>query len=165
MTALIPLHAATDRAQTGSKAANLASLIGLGVRVPDGVVVPADAFTAHAGQRAPDALPPVLLQALHEFVLPLEPVAVRSSGIAEDLAGASFAGQYETVLHVGGREALAAAVLHCWASAHDPRVALYQSRQGEATAPMAVLVQRMLRVQSAGVAFTANPVTGLGTRS
>lgn len=160
MTALIPLHAATDRAESGSKAANLARLMGLGFRVPAGMVVAAEAFTEHAAKRVPDALPPLLLEALHEFVAPLEPVAVRSSGIAEDLAGASFAGQYETVLHVGGREALAAAVLHCWASAHDPRVALYQARQGEAAAPMAVLVQRMLRVQSAGVAFTANPVTG-----
>jgi pyruvate,water dikinase len=160
MTALIPLHAATDRAESGSKAANLARLMGLGFPVPAGFVVGAEAFTEHAAERVPEALPPVLLKALHEFVAPLEPVAVRSSGIAEDLAGASFAGQYETVLHVGGREALAAAVLHCWASAHDPRVALYQERQGEATAPMAVLIQRMLRVESAGVAFTANPVTG-----
>lgn len=160
MTALIPLHAALDRAESGAKAANLAGLMGLGFPVPAGVVVPASAFTAHAAERAPDALPAALLHALHELVASIEPVAVRSSGIAEDLAGASFAGQYETVLGVTGREALAAAVLRCWASAHDPRVALYQERQGEAAAPMAVLVQRMLRVESAGVAFTANPVTG-----
>jgi phosphohistidine swiveling domain-containing protein len=160
MTALIPLHAALDRASAGAKAANLARLVGLGIPVPAGVVVPAAAFTAHAAERAPDTLPSALLNALYELVASIEPVAVRSSGVAEDLDGASFAGQYETVLGVGGREALAAAVLQCWASAHDPRVALYQERRGERAAPMAVLVQRMLRVESAGVAFTANPVTG-----
>ena len=56
MTAPIPLHAARDRANAGAKAANLARLIGLGFGVPAGVVVPAAAFTAHAAERAPDAL-------------------------------------------------------------------------------------------------------------
>jgi rifampicin phosphotransferase len=160
MTALIPLQAAIDRTQSGSKAANLARLMELGFRVPPGVVVPAAAFTEHASGGAPVALPPELLDELYDRVESIEPVAVRSSGIAEDLEGASFAGQYETVLGVDGRDALAAAVLHCWASAHDPRVVLYQGRRGEAAGAMAVLVQRMLRVESAGVAFTANPVTG-----
>jgi len=164
MDAVVPLHAAADVAVSGSKAANLATLMGLGVQVPDGVVVPASVFSTYAGGRAPDelpdALPHELLEALYGFVGSVEPVAVRSSGIAEDLAGASFAGQYETVLNVRGRDALAAAVLHCWRSACDPRVSLYQQRQGQAAAAMAVLVQRMLRVEAAGVAFTANPVTG-----
>ena len=160
MTRLIPLDEATDKAASGSKAANLAALMGLGIRVPEGLVVPVPEFSAHAAERAPDELPGELLEELYGFAGPVEPVAVRSSGIAEDLAGASFAGMYETILDVRGREALAGAVLRCWASAHDPRVSLYQRRQGQTAAPMAVLVQRMLRVESAGVAFTANPVTG-----
>lgn len=164
MDAVVPLHAAADVAVSGSKAANLATLMGLGVQVPEGVVVPASVFSTYAAGRAPDdipdALPDELLEALYAFVGSAEPVAVRSSGIAEDLAGASYAGQYETVLNVRGRDALAAAVLHCWRSACDPRVSLYQRQQGQAAAAMAVLVQRMLRVEAAGVAFTANPVTG-----
>ena len=160
MTVVIPLHSAIDRTMSGAKAANLARLMDLGFPVPAGVVVPAAAFTANAAEGAPDALPPSLLEELYELVESIVPVAVRSSGIAEDLDEASFAGQYETVLGVDGRQALSAAVLQCWASAHDPRVALYQQRSGEAAAPMAVLIQRMLRVESAGVAFSANPVTG-----
>jgi phosphohistidine swiveling domain-containing protein len=160
MTVLIPLHAAIDRTVSGAKAANLARLMDLGFPVPAGVVVPAAVFTANAAEGAPESLPPSLLEELYELVESIVPVAVRSSGIAEDLDRASFAGQYETVLGVDGRDALSAAVLQCWESAHDPRVALYQQRSGEAAAPLAVLIQRMLRVESAGVAFTANPVTG-----
>ncbi len=164
MDAVVPLSAAADVAVSGAKAANLATLMGLGVQVPDGVVVPASVFSTYAAGREPDelpdALPDELLEALYGFAGSAEPVAVRSSGIAEDLAGASYAGQYETVLNVRGRDALAAAVLHCWRSACDPRVSLYQKQQGQAAAAMAVLVQRMLRVEAAGVAFTANPVTG-----
>ncbi|MEJ2359250.1 MAG: PEP/pyruvate-binding domain-containing protein [Deinococcales bacterium] len=160
MDAVVPLDAAADVAMSGSKAANLAALMGLGVKVPEGVVVPASAFSTYAAGQLPDVIPDALLEDLYRFVGAVEPVAVRSSGIAEDLAGASFAGQYETVLNVRGRDALAAAVLHCWRSVYDPRVSLYQSQQGHSAAAMAVLVQRMLRVEAAGVAFTANPVTG-----
>ena len=91
-------------------------------------------------------------------------VSRSSSGVAEDLAGASFAGQYETVLDVRGSEALADAVRRCWASAFRERVAAYAGRAG-ASRPrgvrsMAVLVQRLVPADAAGVAFTANPVTG-----
>jgi phosphoenolpyruvate synthase/pyruvate phosphate dikinase len=83
-------------------------------------------------------------------------VAVRSSGLAEDLPNASFAGQYNTLLDVRGLDAVLAAVDACVASARDGRVEAY----GHATRPMAVLVQRMVAADVAGVAFSANPVTG-----
>ncbi|MBK6515337.1 MAG: PEP/pyruvate-binding domain-containing protein [Polyangiaceae bacterium] len=88
------------------------------------------------------------------------PVAVRSSGIAEDLAGASFAGQYETVLDVEGVAAVEAAIARCVASARSERVREYRQERGIDAAPMAVLVQRMVKARAAGVAFTAHPVTG-----
>lgn len=89
------------------------------------------------------------------------PLAVRSSGVGEDLPGASFAGQYETILDVRGNEALLNAVRRCWASAFNERVIAYRKGQGQqSAASMAVLVQRLVRADAAGVAFTANPVTG-----
>ena len=84
------------------------------------------------------------------------PVAVRSSGLAEDLPDASFAGQYDTLLNVRGAEAVLDAAAACVKSAHDGRIESY----GYAARPMAVLVQRMVEAEVSGVAFSANPLTG-----
>jgi phosphohistidine swiveling domain-containing protein len=90
------------------------------------------------------------------------PVAVRSSATAEDLPGASFAGQHETALQVIGVEALLAAVQHCWASLWSVRAVRYRARLGidPHTVRLAVVVQRMVDAEVAGVLFTANPLTG-----
>jgi rifampicin phosphotransferase len=89
-------------------------------------------------------------------------VAVRSSATAEDLAGASFAGQQETFLNVRGEEALLEAVKSCWASLWTARAMAYRKRQGidPATVSLAVVVQRMVEAEAAGVMFTADPVGG-----
>jgi len=89
-------------------------------------------------------------------------VAVRSSATAEDLAGASFAGQQETYLNVRGTEALLEAVKNCWASLWTARAMAYRARQGidPATVSLAVVVQRMVESEAAGVMFTANPSNG-----
>jgi phosphohistidine swiveling domain-containing protein len=89
-------------------------------------------------------------------------VAVRSSATAEDLPGASFAGQQETYLNVRGAEALLEAVKDCWASLWTARAMAYRARQGvdPATVSLAVVVQRMVEAEAAGVMFTANPANG-----
>ena len=89
-------------------------------------------------------------------------VAVRSSATAEDLASASFAGQQETYLNVLGTEALAAAVTECWASLWTARAMAYRAREGirPDTVRLAVVVQRMVEAEAAGVMFTANPANG-----
>jgi len=89
-------------------------------------------------------------------------VAVRSSATAEDLAGASFAGQQDTYLNVRGAEALLEAVENCWASLWTARAMAYRTRQGidPATVSLAVVVQRMVESEAAGVMFTANPSNG-----
>ena len=90
------------------------------------------------------------------------PVAVRSSATAEDLPGAAFAGQQETFLHVIGDEAVLEAVRCCWASLWAERAVAYRSRLGYDSAPeIAVVMQRMVPSEFAGVLFTANPVTGI----
>jgi rifampicin phosphotransferase len=90
------------------------------------------------------------------------PVAVRSSATAEDLAGASFAGQQETYLNVRGIGALMGAIKDCWASLWTARAMAYRARQGidAEDVSLAVVVQRMVESRAAGVMFTANPANG-----
>jgi pyruvate, water dikinase len=87
------------------------------------------------------------------------PVAVRSSACAEDSEAASYAGQQETYLHVRGRDAVRAAVRDCWASFFSERAIFYRERKGSLDdLGMAVVVQRMVRAEVAGVLFTCDPV-------
>jgi rifampicin phosphotransferase len=149
------------RALLGTKAASLARLTGAGFPVPAGVVVTAAAAAdwdqAYARLRS----------AAGELGDPELRFAVRSSATAEDLAGASFAGQYETVLDVRLEE-LPQAVQQVVDSAASARVAAYRQAQPQpapanssgAGSGMAVLVQVMVQADAAGVAFTANPLTG-----
>lgn len=150
---------ATDPQQAGGKAARLAALVQAGHPVPPGFVLTVDGLR---GDLAPGG---ELALALDAALAALDgPVAVRSSGLAEDLAEASFAGQYETVLDVVGTHAVLAAVQRCLASAASERVQSYQAERGLDAASMAVLVQRMVPARAAGVAFTADPVTGARDR-
>ncbi len=89
-------------------------------------------------------------------------VAVRSSATAEDLPGAAFAGQQDTYLNVLGEDAVVQAVADCWASLWTDRAVAYRQRQGidPRGLAIAVVVQRMVPADTAGVMFTANPVTG-----
>ena len=89
------------------------------------------------------------------------PVAVRSSGVAEDLAGASFAGQYETYLWVVGADAVLEHGRRCWTGLFGAQVLTYHPDGADAgDLGMAVVVQQMVRPRAAGVMFTLDPVTG-----
>ena len=90
------------------------------------------------------------------------PVAVRSSATAEDLPTASFAGQQDTYLNVVGAAAVVDAVRNCWASLWTDRAVSYRAELGidASTVALAVVVQRMVDTATAGVMFTANPLTG-----
>src|SRR5215207_863499 len=146
------------RALLGTKAANLARLTGAGFPVPAGMVVTAAAAAWHQALAR-------LRAAAAELGSRDQRFAVRSSASAEDLAGASFAGQYETVLDVGLEE-LPDAVRQVLDSAASARVAAYRQAHPQAApadpsrSGMAVLVQVMVAAEAAGVAFTANPLTG-----
>lgn len=144
-----------DPARIGSKAANLAKLLAVGLPVPAGFVIPTDSFGRW------EELEPALLAAAD--ALGGGAFAVRSSASAEDLAGASYAGQYDTFLDVP-RGGLVDAVRRCWESSASPRVDAYAARLHTPSAGhdpgMAVLVQRMVHAQAAGVAFSANPLSG-----
>jgi pyruvate,water dikinase len=142
--------------RVGTKAANLAPLAAAGLPVPPGFVVLPEACDAW------ETTGPKLTVAAEKLGPGL--LAVRSSSTAEDLVGASYAGQYESMLNVA-HDRLPQAVRDVCASAAAARVAAYrQARAVTAeqpeTARMAVLVQTMVDADAAGVAFTANPVTG-----
>ena len=106
--------AATDVALYGHKAATLARLRQAGLDVPAGFVIGVTE-TANLDEAA----------IAHQMQALPGPVAVRSSGIAEDLPDASFAGQYDTILNVEGPENVLSAVRQCVASASSQRVRAY----------------------------------------
>jgi len=88
-------------------------------------------------------------------------VAVRSSATAEDIPGASFAGQQATFLNIKGTRNLVDAVRGCWASLFESRAIFYRVEKGfeHMKVSIAVPVQKMVQSESSGVVFTLNPVT------
>jgi pyruvate,water dikinase len=91
-----------------------------------------------------------------------DPLAVRSSATAEDLPGASFAGQQDTFLNVHGQAALLDAVRRCWISLFTDRAVLYRARSGfgHRGVALAVVVQKLVDPDVSGILFTADPVSG-----
>jgi len=146
-----------QRRTLGGKAANLATAASNGFRVPPGFVVNELAFN-ELGIELDAAIAAAVAR------IGDGPFAVRSSGVAEDLPDASYAGLYETFLDVSAAD-VPDAVRRTFASAHNDRVAAYEHERGESggasgSARMAVLVQQMVRPRVAGVAFTADPLSG-----
>jgi len=95
-----------------------------------------------------------------------EAVAVRSSAMAEDLPGSSFAGQYDTLLDIRDLNGCLEAVKECWASLWTERVFEYRQKNGfdHLGVDMAVIVQELVPAEAAGVIFTADPITGRADR-
>jgi phosphohistidine swiveling domain-containing protein len=90
------------------------------------------------------------------------PVAVRSSATVEDLPGLSAAGQHDTYLNIRGEAAVVDAVRRCWASLWSARAIGYRAGRGIAPGDVsiAVVVQRLVPAEAAGVMFTIDPVSG-----
>lgn len=182
-----------DVADAGGKAANLGELVRAGFPVPPGFVVTTAAYRValdRAGLTAqvhalaaegPTAAPRIralfddvaLPAALADDIaaayaaLGSPAVAVRSSATAEDLPGASFAGQQDTYLDVRGEDAVQDAVRRCWASLWTDRAMAYRAQRAIAAeeVSLAVVVQLMVPADAAGVLFTANPLTGRRTET
>ncbi len=87
--------------------------------------------------------------------------AVRSSATAEDLPTASFAGQQDTYLNILGKEAILQHISKCWASLFTDRAVTYRIQNGfdHRKVQLAVVIQRMVFPQAAGILFTADPIT------
>ena len=148
------------QAYAGGKGGALARLYQANFPVPDGfVIMPAafvdDELTADAWTQVQDCLAP-LRQADPESAF-----AVRSSALAEDSAEASFAGEFETVLNVRTDEEIHQAIRTVYRSRASERVQAYSQAKGMSAAhQVAVIVQQLVRAESSGVLFTANPITG-----
>ena len=142
----------TDAPEVGGKAASLGELMAEGVRVPDGVVLTVAGAQLPADERR--ALIEGGVGRLGDGTF-----AVRSSGVSEDGAERSFAGMYESALDVpvGG---LAQAADRTLASAGGAHLASYAGAGNGTDAGVAVIVQRMVHAVAAGVALTADPITG-----
>lgn len=93
---------------------------------------------------------------------PAVPVAVRSSATAEDLPGASFAGQQDTFLWVRGIDTIMDHVKKCWSSLFTARAIYYRTKMGfpHDKVEISVGIQKMANAWTAGVMFTLNPATG-----
>lgn len=159
MNFIVTQENATNTAEVGGKAASLARLATAGFAPPAFFAIRSEAFAA--GEDAPVAAVGFAEElALAIAKLGTDPFAVRSSAASEDSAEASHAGQFDTLLNVAAPDVLQAAA-KVWASGFGDRVATYrQMRTGEAARPPAIIVQRMIDAQAAGVAFSADPVTG-----
>ncbi|MBI5620259.1 phosphoenolpyruvate synthase [Candidatus Gottesmanbacteria bacterium] len=98
---------------------------------------------------------------LDEGVIKHAMVAVRSSATAEDLPGASFAGQQETFLNVYGEANLIEKIKEAWASLFTARAIFYRATNkfDHFKVAIAIPVQRMVESDTSGIMFTIDPVT------
>src|SRR5213594_2286148 len=174
---------AADLPEAGGKGANLGELRRARFPVPDGFVITSAAYALAAeaagvtGETPATArvrlvaspVPAGIADPVRDAyrALGASEVAVRSSATAEDLPDASFAGQQDTLLGVLGEDAVLDAVRKCWASLWNDRAVAYRQSHDVLAQGLrlAVVVQRMVDAQSAGVLFTADPITGRRKRA
>jgi phosphoenolpyruvate synthase/pyruvate phosphate dikinase len=165
----------------GGKGYNLGRLARYGFLVPDGGVLPAEAyrqFLEDPARRAaiekglPAELSSPVRSAVREFLerngLSDARLAIRSSATAEDSARASFAGIHRSLLKVSGWEAIEQAIVACYASLWTEHARVYRERMGFSNREVycAVVICRMVERAGAdeplcaGVVFSADPRTG-----
>jgi pyruvate,water dikinase len=152
----VPLVEARDERAFGGKAVQLGAGIRAGLPVPDGFALSADLVEAVAlGDKEARARLAAICAGL------TGPLAVRSSAVGEDSAGASFAGQHATFLNVVGVQATTEAVEAVWRSASSQSTLSYRRRVGaDGPVLIGVAIQNLVAADVAGVMFTCNPVTG-----
>jgi phosphoenolpyruvate synthase/pyruvate phosphate dikinase len=156
----------------GGKAAHLGELITLGVPVPDGfcishqtiatlmskITVRASVNDAELRVKLEEIIRP-FLERLAADTGNGELLAVRSSASGEDSAGASFAGQFDSILGVRTLDEVCDAIILCWKSNSSGRAISYTRKRKLLTASMSVIVQQLIVPETAGVCFTCHPVT------
>lgn len=169
MTSLIHcLTDSSDASKVGGKAAGLSRLKLADLQVPDGFVIDSACCRWSARAERGQLLMPAVLrdQIAHAYASLRAPadapepplVAVRSSAVGEDSRATSFAGQFATRLALRGLDSVIAAIRECWASLWTSNYVVSGHLPGPPA--MAVLVQRQVHAQSAGVAFSLDPRNG-----
>lgn len=140
----------------GGKAESLGKMLRMGLPVPSGYVITARAFD---GGKLKKGASEELSRLVKKLSAGRGTYAVRSSAIGEDGAEDSFAGAYETVLDVKPED-IEKAVLTVAASADNERVGVYAKERGTEAGGTAVVIQRYISPDYAGVLFTADPISG-----
>lgn len=147
-----------DPARIGGKGAGLVRLLCARLEVPEAWVIPA---SVSRNPEARAALFDGLLADWWGEVTEAHPGsrwAVRSSAVAEDMAEASFAGVYQTVLGVDSYDALSTAIHQCWQALDDDRAKVYRDGKGiDGGGGIALVLQRLLTPTTAGVLLTTDP--------
>ncbi|AEY66180.1 phosphoenolpyruvate synthase [Clostridium sp. BNL1100] len=110
------------------------------------------------------AIPDQIIEDITQFLSQYgakNPYAVRSSATSEDLPSASFAGQQDTYLNIIGIKSILNHISKCWASLFTERAVIYRIQNGfdHHKVCLAVVIQRMVFPQAAGIMFTADPVS------
>lgn len=169
--------------QDGGKGHNLKVLTQSGFNVPEGIVIHANFYQEHYEKPLHfnysdteqlkkqcdlmqekvknESLPSSLMNEIKQHVNPDFLYAVRSSSTFEDLEGSAFAGQHETYLNVSV-DALEEKIKECFASLWNMHAVVYRNERGfsQEEASMAVVIQKMVPSESAGVAFSVDPISG-----
>jgi len=140
-----------DTVVAGGKGASLGEMTQAGIPVPNGFIITTDAYNKPLDEKE-------IFAAFDR--LETQYVAVRSSATAEDSNNTSWAGQLETYLNIT-KDNLIESIKKCWASIKTNRALAYAQSNNilEDNQKVAVVVQKMIDSQIAGVMFTANPVT------
>lgn len=142
---------AVEPSIAGTKGAGLARLRAASFAVPDGAVLPVGLADAWSGGPAPAALRVAVADVCDRLG---GSMAVRSSATWEDGATSAHAGATATVLGVEGVDDVLAAIRHCLDASAEA------ARRHGTSGEIAVVLQRLVAAEWAGVAFTADPVTG-----
>lgn len=151
---------AEQRPSAGGKGGSLARLYQAGFPVPAGFVILPSAFEGNDLTQKAWGEVQVQLANLRSSDPDIS-FAVRSSALSEDSANASFAGEFETVLNMHADDDIHKAILTVYCSRSSERVQAYSQVKGMGPAhEVAVVVQKLVKAESSGVLFTANPVTG-----
>jgi pyruvate,water dikinase len=154
----VPLAEAVDESRFGGKAANLARALQAGLPVPPGFALDTELVNWVAGGAPADSL-------LHAFSSLGPSVAVRSSAVGEDSKDASFAGQHLTALNLTSFDDMIKAIREVHASAFSASASEYRRLRGVGgEARIAVVLQRLVHPECAGVLFTCDPVSGRDER-
>ena len=117
-------------------------------------------FLAH---ELPSFISEAITRQIEEMGLADRFLAVRSSGLDEDSADNSFAGQFSSYLFQKGTQAIADSLRKCWASGFSERALSYRMERGVQITDIGVgvVIQLMVDAESAGVAFSRNPIKAL----
>ncbi len=150
----------------GGKGLSLGKTASAGLPVPAGFVVTTQVYRRLAERGIGTDAGFVQALARAHASIGGGPVAVRSSATAEDAADTSFAGQQETILGVQSEEAILDAIERCWHSLFTDRAVAYRERQhvDARHIAMAVVIQKLIPAEVAGVLFTRDPLDPDQTR-